>query len=325
MKAPRLTKMHRFHSLVLATVMTVALPVIALAESHSIRQFEIEGINVTGANDRCGEPVMRYQVEKIPDFPLAEDFGGSFVGAFNSDGDDALPLTPENCDDDTVLVTHTDDDFLAGLGLPEADVRILNIPLREVPINVAPFELRSAVPPSRVASPNPFPPTKSEPTTPIRLGGWLSTRGNMTIKCRDNGPAWVRISFENLIPNGIYTMWGLWGTTAPGAPGPSLVPVPFGGVPNAFVPGRGGRAVFTRRLPACPMDTTPDGSVLFFVSTAYHSDGSLYGATPELPFVEHQFVDANGNPFVSVLPPGVVDHDQMNFPINSVPIQNDDR
>jgi hypothetical protein len=96
-----------------------------------------------------------------------------------------------------------------------------------------------------------------------------------------------------------------------------MVPLPFGGVPNAFVADKNGNADFERELASCPLDTTPDGSQLLFVSTAYHSDGSLYGATAELPAFPVSFQEPDGTIFQSTLPPGVVDHDLMNFPINA--------
>ena len=302
--------------LLITGLLFLNLPSIAIADHGGRQSVRIRGINVTGANRLCGEAVM--QLDAIP-APLPVDFGGEFVGEFDPapGAVDAIPLSPSNCNDDIVLATYTDNGFIDPLGIPEADDRIVNVPLNNVPVNATPTGVRLTLPPQGVLPANPFPPTKSGSNESITLGDWLDVRGRMRIKCRSNGTASVRIRFRNLIPHGIYTMWGLWATTPPGAPGATLVPLPFGGVPNAFVPDRKGRAAFRRELAFCPLDTTPDGSQLLFISTAYHSDGSLYGATPELPAAPISFQAPDGTVFQSTLPPGVVDHDVMNFPINA--------
>ena len=303
-------------NVLLTGLLILTLPGIASAEHNKRKSVRIKGINVTGANRLCGEAVM--QLDGIP-APLPTDLGGEFVGEYDPTPGavDAIPLSATNCDDDIVLSTYTDDVFLGTLGIPEADDRIVNLPLRNVPVNATPDGIRIALPPQGVLPPNPFPPTRSNPAGEITLGDWLDARGSMKLKCYSNGTAYVKIRFRNLIPNGIYSMWGLWATTPPGAPGQTFVPLPFGGVPNGFVPNKRGRATFERKLAFCPLNTTPDGSSLLFVSTAFHSDGNLYGATPELPAVPIKFLDTDGTVFQSTLPPGVVDHDLMNFPINA--------
>ncbi len=307
-----LTSANSSRFLLLTGLIILNLPAMAIADHNTI----IKGINVTGANRLCGEPVM--QLDAIP-APLPGDFGGDFVGEFDPapGATDAIPLSPTNCDDDILLATYTDDNFLSGLGVPEADNRIVNVPLRNVPVNATPNGIRLSLPPQGVLPANPFPPTKSNPNDDITLSEWLSARGRMTLKCRADGTASVKIRFHNLIVNGVYSMWGLWATTPPGAPAATMVPLPFGGVPNAFIADKKGKAQFERKIAYCPFDATPDGSRLLFVSTAYHSDGSLYGATAELPAFQVSFQEADGSIFQSTLPPGVVDHDLMNFPINA--------
>lgn len=302
--------LQRFYTLVTITLGLV-LPLIALADDTGTRTFHIEGIATTGPNDVCGEP------QWLLPAPLPPDLHGTFVGEYNPapDAVDALPLTPTNCDDTILLASTVDQAFNATMGWPDADPRIKNIPLWEAPIIVGPDGLRSAVPPLGILPPNPFPPTKSNPNDPLTLGTWLRARGNMTIKCKADGSASVKIRFQNLIPNGVYSMWAAWKTIPPGASIPTLVPLPLGGVPNALVPDPYGRATFERDLAICPMDPTPDGSQMLFADLAWHSDGNLYGGVPEMPLNTVEFSAPDGTIFSSPLTTGPVTHDQVGFPI----------
>lgn len=309
MKMYQLSRSCLFHFF--AIVASVALPLDAFAAGPTVGTFRIQGVGSTGVNERCGEPLFSLP----PPFP--PDFHGAFVGEFDPTPGAvaAIPLTPTNCDDDILLATSTDPVFLGGAGLPDADPRIKNIPLRDALVIATPDGVRTSIPPLGALPPNPIPPVKSEPNDPITLGTWLNARGRMTITCKEDGSARVRARFEELIPNGLYTMWGLWKTTPPGAPGPTLVPIPLGGVPNALVPNQDGNATFRRKLALCPMDLAPDGSQLMIATLAYHSDGNLYGGVPELAVGEVEFRAPDGSTFTSNLAPGTVDHDQMEFPI----------
>src|SRR5680860_114228 len=315
MKEPLFTCKYLVPGLMAITA-SAAPPVVSLADAAGARTVHVRGINSTGVNERCDEPLFFMPA------PLPTTLHGAFVGEFDPTPGAvaALPLTPANCDNNSLLATTTDAEFLAAAGLTDADPGIKNIPLREVPIIFAPTGLSGAVPPLGALPPNPFPPVKSAPNDPITLGKWLRARGHMTIKCRANGSASVNASFRNLVPNGVYSMWGLWLTTPPGAPGPTLVPLPFGGVPNALVPNRHGRATFQRRLALCPMDSAPDGSQLTIATLAFHSNGSLYGGVPELAAGNVEFTRPDGTIFNTSLAPGTVDHDQMEFPITVLKI-----
>ncbi len=297
-------------------VAIAAMNVIASPQGRGSRTAHIRGIAVTGPNDLCGEPIWFMPA------PIPTTLHGTSVGEFDpSPGAvNALPLSPANCGGDVLLATHTDPAFLAAIGFPDSDPRIRNIPLRQVPVTVTPNALRTTIPPLGALPPNPFPPTKSNPNDAITLGMWLSAGGEMTINCRASGSASLEAQFERLVPNGIYSMWAVWKTTPPGAPGPGLIPLPLGGVPNVFVANKQGRGNFERELSLCPMDLTPDGSQFLFVSLAYHSDGQLYGAVPELPAGSVGFFATDGGIFTSNLPAGLVNHDQVEFAITVSPI-----
>ncbi len=293
-----------------ATLLVQSLTV--LAHGGDDRHTNIKGIPVTGPNDLCGEGVLA-----LPP-PLPINFSGRFVGEHDPrpGATDALPLTPDNCDDpDILLASTTDPDLQAFAGFPDADPRVKNFPLRQTPIIVAPNGLRQSVPGPGVLPPNPFPPTRSAPNDPITLGQWLSVKSKMRIRCTDNGLAHVNAQFRNLIPNGVYSMWAVWLATPPGAPGQTIVPLPFGGVPNVVVADGRGRLTFQRELTICPFDRTPDGSELMFADLLYHSDGAAFGAVPEKPLDTVDFQLPDGSMVSTVLAGGIVTHDQVIFPI----------
>lgn len=307
MKVQQFSRSYVF--LFFAIVASAALPLDAFAAGPTTGTFRIQGVGSTGFNERCGEPLVRLPPPTPPDFHTA------FVGEFDPTPGAvaAIPLTPTNCDKDILLATTTDPVFLGATGLPDADPRIKNIPLRDVFVIATPDGVRASIPRLGALPPNPFPRVKSEPNDPITLGTWLKARGRMTINCRKDGSARVRANFVNLIPNGVYTMWGIWNTTPPGAPGPTLVPIPLGGVPNALVPDEDGDATFRRKLALCPMDPTPDGSHLTIATLVYHSDSNVYGAVPDLATGNVEFRAPDGSTFTSNLPPGTGGHNQMQF------------
>ncbi len=138
----------------------------------------------------------------------------------------------------------------------------------------------------------------------------------MSIWCRADGTAKVRLNFRNLIPNGVYTVWALWNTTPSGASDSAVVPLPFGGFPNILVPNKAGRASFVRELASCPKDITLDGSQIMSVETVYHSDGNASGIFPELGNAPIVVTTPDGTEFSSKLVPGAVAHDQLNFLIS---------
>ena len=302
--------LQRFSALFVMTA-SLGLPVAAPADDAGKRTFDIRGTAVTGFNEVCGEPL---QALPLPE-PLSPTFHGAFVGAFDPTPGAvaALPLTPENCSDDILLATTTDPTYRAAFGFPDADPRLKNIPLRQVPTTVTLDGLRSALPSLGALPPNPFPPTKSEPNDPVTLGTWLSARGNMRITCDADGSASVKLWLRNLIPNSIYSALAIWRTTPPGATAPTVVALPLGGVPNIMVTKEDGSASFKRRLASCPMDPTPDGSTLLFVDVGYHSDNQVYGAVPVPVLDTVTVITADGGTFSSVLAPGTAAHDHVIF------------
>ena len=286
------------------------------ASADTRRVAKIQSVNSTGPNDQCNEPLWG-----LPE-PLPEMAHFTLVGEYDPTPGvtDATPLGPDNCVPDTLLATTVDPEFQGFFGFPAPDPRLTNIPLREVAVGAALDGTRSALPRLGQRASSPLPPVRSEPAAAITLGDWFAARGTLRLWCDQRGGGRASAAFEGLIPNGVYTMFGIWLTTPPGATDPTFLPVAFGGVPNAVVASATGRARFKRALDYCPFGEQPDGSILMFVDLAYHSDGALHGAFPFQPLGTEYFSDPEGARYSSTLPPGVTTHVQLGFPVNVSPL-----
>ena len=251
----------------------------------------IDGVAVTGANRLLGEPV----------WDLGAPFGPggfNFVYGYNEGGDEPFDLTPET-PRNTLVATGADPNLLAmfGMGLGDIDPDMINVPFRDVAIIVDPAGGRAQVP-SVLDVPG-FAPSKSLPNDDITLDEWLEAQGRLFIRCRADGTANIRVRMRNLIVNGVYTLWGVFGLDLDedGTPD-SVVPMALGGVPNVTIGDKNGRATIVRTINFCPM-TEPK---MLTINIAWHSDGNAYGAVPELT--------------LAGLPGGIITHDQINFPVN---------
>ncbi len=294
-----------------------AAPALATSDRDDDRILRIRGVAVTGINDLCGRSVWTFDFPP----PLPADFRTPVVGIFDPHpgATDAIPLTPRNCSPNAVLATTVDPFFSQYLGVdPQTvDDRLKNVPLRSVPTPASFTGVRAPLPPLAAvpAETSVQTPTRAEPNDPITLGKWLSVRSELVIRCKLDGTATARARFSNLIPNGMYTLWGAWNTRPAGLPQAVLIPIPFGGAPNTIVPDEHGNASFSRQFAACPLDAPPDGSKLLFVVLVYQSDGVAGGALPGAFHQPLQFQAADGSVFTSRAVPGVVLQDNVIFPI----------
>ncbi len=251
----------------------------------------IDGVAVTGANRLLGQPV----------WDLGEPFGPggfNFVYGYNEGGDEPFDLTPET-PGNTLVATGADPILLAmfGMTLDDIDPDMMNVPFRDVAVIVDPAGGRAQVP-SVLDVPG-FAPSKSLPNDDITLDEWLAAKGKLFIRCHADGTADIRVRLRKVITNGVYTLWGVFGLDMDedGAPD-SIIPMALGGVPNVMIGDKNGRASIERTINFCPM-AEPS---MRTINIAWHSDGSAYGAVPELP--------------LAGLPGGIITHDQINFPIN---------
>lgn len=296
----------------------LSLPVSSLADKDdAARTWHLSANNVTGPNDVCGAPVLKAPSPFPPDLHIA------LVGEYDSrpGAVNVIPLSPDHCDENIVLASYVNPAFLASGGFPDADQRLKNVPLRDLPVIAGPDGVRSVLPGPGTTPEAPIFPSKGEPDAPITLGQWLKAGGDMTIRCYKDGSAKINAHFSNLISNGLYTVFGIWNEPlALGAGVPSFIPSPMGGVPNAFVANRRGQAEFERDLSFCPKDTAPDGSSILFIAVAYNADGSTNGAVPFTPFAKLKFRSSDGSIFESTMPPGTASFTQLSFAITMLPL-----
>jgi hypothetical protein len=106
----------------------------------------------------------------------------------------------------------------------------------------------------------------------ITLGDWLSATGTGTYNVNGD-QATLDLQFENLVPEGVYTLWCNQINFAEA----SIVERPCGalsGSENTFVADDEGNLAVTLEIDAFP---APTDEIINEVALAYHSDGQTYG------------------------------------------------
>lgn len=111
----------------------------------------------------------------------------------------------------------------------------------------------------------------------ITLGDWFAAKGTGTYSCA-NGEGHVKVSFENLVPNGLYTMWHDFAVWPPTEPFKGFYDLPFGardGSENAFRADAAGNAVFDRKITPCLQ--LSGEQLISELAIAWHSDEQTWG------------------------------------------------
>ena len=134
-----------------------------------------------------------------------------------------------------------------------------------------------AVPHTPLQTDNVGPWKKGKPLG-ITLGQWFAAKGNGNYSCTD-GVGKVDIQFENLVPDGLYTMWHDFAVWPPTDPFKGFYDLPFGardGSENAFVADASGSAHFKRTIIPCLQ--LSGEHLISELAIAWHSDGKTYGS-----------------------------------------------
>ena len=111
------------------------------------------------------------------------------------------------------------------------------------------------------------------------LSDWLAATGTGTVSC-DGGKGKLDASFQNLVPNGVYTMWHYF-VAVPLTEPFSSYDLPVGdrdGSQSVFIADAQGNAVYTLGFEPCLQGT--GNQLVAGVAIAYHSDGKTYGDHP---------------------------------------------
>src|SRR5262249_56434447 len=270
---------------IFSLILAIAAITNLTAASSSSRAVLIKAKVATGTNRFLSRPLHDFG----PPFGTA---GFSNVGAWNPSGAQPLPLTtgsPES----TQLVTFVDPGFLALFGKTIDDVspNLLNVPLRDVKVNVD-FSGAQRAAPAPITLAEQLQPSQASPAEPVTLGQWTRAQGFAHITCKGNESN-VRLDLKGLLPNRIYSAWGVFG-------GQRLTPFPLGGAPNVMVTDDHGSATFERELNFCPFDLKPGQLPLLAIDIVFHSDHQNYGMVPELDLAGF-FTGANTHTEISLL------------------------
>lgn len=192
--------------------------------------------------------------------------GGPTVGAYDPNGDQAIPLTTDMLVDPESVI------LAAGL---TADLSNANVPIQDIPIVVGALGItmtRMAVPAIQEVGQTET--GTALPNGPVTLAQWLKAEATLTIVCNNDGTSDATIVAKNLLPNRLYTSW----QTIQGDDG--IVVAPFAGVPNVVTTDEQGNAVFRRTLTYCPNNIKEGEQPLLLVDLLLHSDQMVYGGIP---------------------------------------------
>jgi hypothetical protein len=279
---------------IVATLLLSFIPLLVLATEDRPKEKSsvvIQANVVTGFNRLQGVPLWNLS------FGLGA-FGFDTVGAHQQQSSTSVPLAPWMAND-TVLGTYVDPTFLGLYGLTPDVVPAeqLNLPLNDVPVVLGPSgEEQAALPFIKEADILDY--SRATPKSDITLGDWLSASGKAKLVCRKRSSE-VSIVMKNLIPNGLYTITGVF--MSPEGP----VAIPLGGVPNAVTANSRGRASFKRDLNFCFNNNESLGQ-LMIIDVTWHSNHTLYGTQTNLPFA---------GSFA-----GVVNHIHLSFLVEGEPL-----
>lgn len=114
----------------------------------------------------------------------------------------------------------------------------------------------------------------------VMLSDWLNASGTGHYRC-ENGEGQLQVTFEDLVPNGIYTVWHFFmanGVTEPFIGKFDLPVGAFDGSQSVFTAGADGKAIFDQTFASCLQLSGPQ--LTAGLALNWHSDGQTYGVLP---------------------------------------------
>lgn len=127
------------------------------------------------------------------------------------------------------------------------------------------------------AAAGPYPKGKALDMT---LGEWLEGRGKVSYTC-EGGKGTVEASFENLVPEAVYTMWYFFMPKPPTKPFSGTLDLPLGardGSDSVFRTDENGSAEYEVTFSPCLQ--LSGKHLASGLAIAYHSDGKTYAGDP---------------------------------------------
>ncbi|MEM8972278.1 MAG: hypothetical protein AAGD43_09495 [Pseudomonadota bacterium] len=114
----------------------------------------------------------------------------------------------------------------------------------------------------------------------VTLGDWLAATGSGEYHC-ENGQGHLTVEFQDLVPNGVYTIWHFFMVNGATEPFIGTFDLPIGaldGSQSGFTADDAGSATFDQTFGDCLQLT---GSQLMAgLALNWHSDGQTYGVLP---------------------------------------------
>lgn len=209
----------------------------------------------------------------------------AFSAALPAAADDAVQMNSQNAGYDMdesmslAFIFHIDEKLaeqdvffekVSGSGevfRPTAATRTMDAPLY-APANAVPHT------PLQIENTGPWARGKA---LGITLGQWFSAKGTGHYSCAD-GKGIVNLHFENLVPNGLYTVWHDFAIWPPTEPFLGFYDTPLGsrdGTENVFTADENGDAKFFRVITPCLQLTGEQ--LISELAIAWHSDGETHG------------------------------------------------
>jgi hypothetical protein len=114
----------------------------------------------------------------------------------------------------------------------------------------------------------------------LTLGKWLAASGQGTYECQGDVSS-ISIAFDNLVPDGLYTMWHFFMPMPANQPFGGTIDVPYGsrdGSQAAFSADAAGAAEFQQTTDGCLQ--LSGTQTMAGLAIAYHSDGEVHGGHP---------------------------------------------
>lgn len=253
--------------LILASLAGAAAPADE-GENEDALEASIRAVAVNGWNRVFGSPATHLR--------FVGDLQFAVGGALGSEGtaveiDDQTPL-------DALLASYAAPEvYLAFFGVPGAEtVPNQGIPYADYP-QIFKHDGTSGPLQQHLENPEWWDYSNGAQTKGLTLERWLEAQGKIRFVCSESEGNYYELRLRNMIPGGLYTVWGFYFDQAVGQLQQDF---PFGGTSaNVFVADRKGEISSSRSLSFCPMTIDPsERNQLVNLFVVFHPDGRVNAA-----------------------------------------------